>query len=147
MSLRATIPGNGVPVLLSRGAIRNQPVERAAAPAAGRRFFGRVPRAWKAAQPEETRMREVCNLGYGRARLRAVPGSASAADAIRFHVAEDEGGLIKIQYVFERDCWPGEHGKSISRTAPVDAPSARRKLFLESYIEKAERTVSPVHSD
>ena len=49
--------------------------------------------------------------------------------------AEDSGELIKIQYVFENDCWPGEHGE-------VDfaaAPSILRRqadAYLESYLRR-----------
>ena len=60
-------------------------------------------RALSAIQPDETRMREVCNLGYGRHGCEQFP-ERSAADAVRFHVSQDSGELIKIQYVFEKDC-------------------------------------------
>ncbi len=79
-------------------------------------------------------MREVCNLGYGRHSCEQFP-TASTADAIRFHVAEDSGELVKIQYVFEKDCWPGEHGEVDLATAPS---ILRRQAgaFLESYLRR-----------
>ena len=70
-----------------------------------------------------TRMREVCNLGYGRHGCEQFP-AASAADAIRFHVVKDSGELIQIQYVFEKECWPREHGDA-PRASPTKSRSAR----------------------
>ena len=82
-------------------------------------------------------MREVCNLGYGRHGCEQFP-PASAADAIRFHVAEDSGELIRIQYVFEKDCWPNEHGDAAALTNEI----ARRQahVFLESYLRRRSAT-------
>ena len=65
------------------------------------------------------------------------PGSA--ADAIRFHVAKDAGELINIQYVFEKDCWPGEHGDfDDAPSLATNRESLRRQAqaFLESYLRR-----------
>jgi hypothetical protein len=92
-------------------------------------------------QPEETRVREVCNLGYGRNCCERFPQSAEA-DAVRFHVREDAGELIKIQYVFERDCWPKEHGvlewKAATISCGPDDEVLRRQAsaFAESYLRR-----------
>jgi hypothetical protein len=88
-------------------------------------------------QPNETRIREVCNLGYGRHGCEQFP-EASTSDSIRFHVAKDEGELISIQYVFEKDCWPGEHGDAATLT---DETSRRQaQAFLESYLRRRSAT-------
>ena len=93
------------------------------------------------AQPDETRLREVCNLGYGRDRCEQFP-TASPADAVRFHMREDTGNLIRIQYVFERDCWPGEHGllefSSAGNFPGEPGPTLRRQAqaFVESYLRR-----------
>ncbi|HTC32740.1 MAG TPA: hypothetical protein VK724_05185 [Bryobacteraceae bacterium] len=100
----------------------------------GDAFSGECRVPGNSAQPDETRMREVCNLGYGRNNCEHFPAE-SAADAIRFHIAEDSGELIKIQYVFERDCWPREHGE----VDLSDAPSILRRqadAYLESYLRR-----------
>ncbi len=96
-------------------------------------------------QPEEARMREVCNLGYGREVCEQFPRDSAANDAIRFHVAQDDGALIQIQYVFERDCWPARHGTAECTTSlgisPAMAdPILRRQaeVFLESYIRRRD---------
>ncbi len=84
----------------------------------------------------------MCNLGYGRHGCEQFPES-SAADAIRFHVAKDAGELINIQYVFEKNCWPGEHGNidyhltSGFSTSPADEILRRQaQTYLESYLRR-----------
>jgi hypothetical protein len=103
----------------------------------GDAFSGECRAAENSAQPDETRVRELCNLGYGRGRCEHFPLN-SAADAIRFHVAKDAGELIEIQYVFEKDCWPGEHGivhSSLSATLQRQADA-----YLESYLRRRSET-------
>ena len=78
-------------------------------------------------------MRAVCNLGYGRHSCEQFP-AGSATDAIRFHVAKDAGELIHIQYVLEKDCWPGEHGDATSLTNETLRRQA--EVFLESYLRR-----------
>ncbi len=87
-------------------------------------------------------MREACNLGLGSHGCEQFPLN-SASDAIRFHVAKDSGELIHIQYVFEKECWPGEHGSfdySVSQklsSARVDETLRRQaEAFLESYLRR-----------
>jgi hypothetical protein len=92
-------------------------------------------------QPEETQVRQVCNLGYGRGCCNRFPESAEA-DAVRFHVSKDRGKLIRIQYVFEKDCWPKEHGILECANAAVSSGPENEVLrrqaaaFLESYLRR-----------
>ena len=60
-------------------------------------------------QPDEAQARQLCNVGYGRGSCDRFPRDASV-DAVRFHVAQDVGEFIRIQYVFEKDYWPKENG-------------------------------------
>ncbi len=90
-------------------------------------------------QPDETTTREICNVGYGRECCERFPQDAGA-DAIRFHVMTDAGGLIRIQYIFEKNCWPREHGVfefPLTSQELSDGPDAilRRQAttFLDSY--------------
>jgi hypothetical protein len=83
-----------------------------------------------ALQPDETRMREICNVGYGRYGCTRFPADA-AADAVRFHVAEDAGELIHIQYIFEKDCWPVEHG--MAGTSANETLRRQAEAFAECY--------------
>ncbi len=112
----------------------------------GDAFAGECRAPGNSLQPDETRLREVCNVGYGRYACDQFPG-ASAADAIRFHVAQDAGESIRLQYVFEKDCWPGDHGSlqySVSREfspMPLDATLRRQaQAFLESYLRRRNET-------
>jgi len=93
--------------------------------------------------PDEQHVRAVCNLGYGRNRCDHFPQS-SASDAVRFHIAEDAGELIRIQFIFEKDCWPREHG-TIECSAASGASSADNAIlqkqagaFLDSYLRRRE---------
>lgn len=96
-------------------------------------------------QPEESRMREVCNAGYGRGICELFPSDSAASDAVRFHVAADDGERIRIQYVLERECWPATHG-SIEYTLARGAISVagdeilgrQAEAFLESYIRRRD---------
>ena len=103
----------------------------------GDAFSGECRAPGTIVQPAEPRMREVCNLGYGRHGCEQFP-PGSTADSIRFHVSEDSGELIRIQYVFEKDCWPGEHGDAASLTNET----ARRQahVYLESYLRRRSAT-------
>jgi hypothetical protein len=94
-------------------------------------------------QPEETHVRQICNLGNGRGVCEHFP-AAEGTDAVRFHVAADSAQLIRIQYVFEQDCWPREHGVFEYSIAAHDLTSGpagailRRQAsaFLESYLRR-----------
>lgn len=101
-------------------------------------------RANSAAQlPDENTVRQICNVGYGHARCDRFPEGAPA-DAIRFNIAADEGELIHIQYIFEKDCWPKEHGWLECSSASVhvsDGPSdeilqRQASAFVESYLRR-----------
>ena len=97
----------------------------------GDAFSGECRAPGAQAQPDETRVREVCNFGYGRGRCEHFPADA-AADAIRFHAAESAGELIQIQYVLEKDCWPAGHGK-VDFSAPLSTLLRQAAAFRESY--------------
>jgi hypothetical protein len=92
-------------------------------------------------QPEETQVRQVCNLGYGRGCCERFPDS-STADAVRFHVSKHTSKLIRIQYIFEKDCWPKEHGVLEWANAAVSSGPENEVLrrqaaaFLESYLRR-----------
>lgn len=95
--------------------------------------------------PDETRTRGLCNVGYARAGCDRFPQDA-LSDAVRFHMVEDQGERIRIQYIFERDCWPREHGVleySLGAHA-VEASGDREILriqagaFAESYLRRRD---------
>ena len=100
----------------------------------GDAFSGECRAPGTAAQPDESRVREICNVGYGRGRCENFPGQSSA-DAIRFHIRSEGGDLIKIQFVFEKDCWPGEHGE-VDFTAAPQTLRRQAEAFRESYLRR-----------
>jgi len=95
-----------------------------------------------AEQPDETRLRAVCNVGYGRHSCEQFPAS-SASDAIRFHVVADQGDLIRIQFVFEKECWPAERGEfdytdalGVAVNLPDEILRRQASAFIESYVKR-----------
>jgi len=98
-------------------------------------------------QPDETRTRQSCNVGYARSRCERFPRDAQA-DAVRFHVAEDAGDRIRIQFIFEKDCWPGEHGVLEYSVRERRFAGARDQgilgiqagVFLESYLRRRDES-------
>jgi hypothetical protein len=95
-------------------------------------------------QPPDTLIRTSCNSGYPRGKCDCFPQD-SRADALRFSVAADQGDGIRLQYIFEKDCWPLDHGElcySVSQhsfaSEPADQIVARQAAaFLESYLRRA----------
>lgn len=74
----------------------------------GAGFCGTCRAAASEIAPTEEELKEFCNLGYagGCARLPA----ERRADCLRF-VARENGGRITLDYIYERDHAPVEHGR------------------------------------
>ena len=97
-----------------------------------------------AEQPEDAVMRSTCNSGYARGRCDRFPGDARA-DAVRFHVTSDESDAIRLEYIFEKACWPLDHGEfqysvsrqSLSSTVASEILARQAEAFLESYLRRA----------
>lgn len=94
-------------------------------------------------QPDDDRMRHTCNVGYARGQCDRFP-AGSDADAIRFHVAADSEKLIRIQYVFEKNCWPLRHGAfeystasdSVSGNLESEVLQQQAAVFIASYLRR-----------
>ena len=90
--------------------------------------------------PDEMILRRFCNLGYGRDGCQRFPKVAQA-DAVRFHVAGEFGDLIRIQYVFEKDCWPVLYGTAdfsiatgeFTAAPPDEILRHQAAAFIDSY--------------
>ena len=86
---------------------------------------------------------DACNTGYARSRCPHFPADAPD-DAVRFHVASENGDLIRLQYIYERQWWPAEHGvleysRSQRRITPVTGSDLLRQqaaAFAASWIRK-----------
>ncbi|HYL74947.1 MAG TPA: hypothetical protein VEU96_12125 [Bryobacteraceae bacterium] len=106
-------------------------------------FAGECRAGDSAFQPGEDKVRQICNLGYGRGRCDRFPDAADA-DAVRFQVSTDGGELIRIQYSYEKDCWPREHGMiecspagGVVSSEPANAILRRQAAaFVESYVRR-----------
>ncbi len=88
---------------------------------------------------------DACNSGYARGRCPSFPSDA-LDDAVRFHVTSENGDLIRLQYIYEREWWPAGNGVlEYSRSLHAIAPAAESDLlrrqaaaFAASWIRKTE---------
>ena len=95
--------------------------------------------------PTELELKDFCNLGYAN-RCARLPADRRA-DCLRFAVGRDEGGRITLQYIYEREHAPVEHGRleydcSAQRwmTALQDACAQRQaECYLAMYLERRGR--------
>ncbi len=105
--------------------------------------------AW---QPEAADLERRCNLGYARGVCPRFPDGAGP-DAIRFTIASDDGAVLRLYYVAERDHHPFAHGPlEYSRAASAIAgPEARGETldaqagaYAASYLRrKSEASGAP----
>ena len=94
------------------------PIERRPCAADSRRAMLPLGDAWmgmchaapdQPTLPGESLLEPYCNLGYARghcARFPAGPGP----DAVRFTIISDDGAVLRLYYVLERDHRPFAHG-------------------------------------
>ncbi len=101
------------------------------------------------AAPDESSLVSFCNLGYARGACTRFQDD-DGPDSIRFSISSDEGGLICLYYVVERDHHPYAHGPLAFDTARrdfTDPPSddslrLQAHAYLSSYLRrKAEASV------
>jgi hypothetical protein len=88
-------------------------------------------------EPLELQQREVCNCGYAKGRCDRFPGGDSA-DAVRFSVLEDTGGMVRLVYILEKDHAPAGHGTLEFAMPAAHSGSGglldqQARAFLESY--------------
>ncbi|HWB84925.1 MAG TPA: hypothetical protein VG675_12340 [Bryobacteraceae bacterium] len=94
-------------------------------------------------RPDEGMQRARCNFGYARGNCRHFPAD-DGPDAVRFAVAADEDGLVRIRYVLERNHHPFANGTvEYSRASGVltDPPAAdllrrQAQAYAESYVQR-----------
>lgn len=93
-----------------------------------------------AVEPDENTVSSLCNFGYARGRCARYPGTGGA-DAVRFSVAADRGGVLSLRFAVERDYLPLAHGTLVfsdGRVTPEPTPLLRRQAeaYLESYLRR-----------
>ena len=93
--------------------------------------------------PNEQTLRQFCNRGYGRGECERFPADGQA-DAVRFHVAVHGTTTLRVQYVFEKACWPVRHGV-LECGAVIEPPQEailerQAAAFIESYMRRAAQS-------
>lgn len=75
--------------------------------------------------PDSADRERRCNLGYARGCCPRFPDTAGP-DAIRFTITRDEGAVLRLYYVAERDHHPYAHGPLdyVLASAAVDGATA-----------------------
>ena len=97
-------------------------------------------------EPPDLQQRELCNCGYARTRCERFPGG-EAADAVRFSITSDSGGVIRMVYIVEKDHAPASHGvlefpQSGEIMGVSDLLAQQARAFLESYLSRRARSAS-----
>src|SRR5262249_31005526 len=96
--------------------------------------------------PDEATLRDFCNLGHAEACSR-LPAERRA-DSVRFAVAADMGERVVLNYVYDLDHLPVEHGQleydcvqQRWRSTVADACLARQaEFYLSVYLERRPRS-------
>jgi hypothetical protein len=101
-------------------------------------------RGWLA---DHDTLRRFCNLGYARLGCRRFPQNGGP-DAVRFSIAAEGDGLVRLRCCVERDHHPFQHGEleySASTHAFLDAgtfdETVRRqaRAYLAGYFRRTGR--------
>jgi len=81
-----------------------------------------------------------CNFGYARGRCADFP-DGPAADAVRFSVAGNTDGIVRIVWILEKDHAPLEHGFLEYKEStgafvaePAGVLAAQARVFVENYL-------------
>lgn len=84
----------------------------------------------------------LCNFGYARGLCAEFP-AASAADAVRFSVSGNAGGIVKLVWILEKDHAPVDHGfleyaESTRAFAvePAGVLAVQARVFVENYLRR-----------
>lgn len=94
------------------------------------------------AEPDESTLRNYCNLGYARGCCTRFPDN-DGPDAVRFTIAADDGESLRLYYVLERNHHPFAHGPlefsaGVLREDPAVNAAASRLAgaYIESYRQR-----------
>ena len=91
-------------------------------------------------QPDAATEQQFCNFGYAREKCGRVP--SDSADAVRFAIARDQEGLIRISWVMEKDHLPFAHGAleyssadaSFGAAHPDACVAGQAQAYAQSYL-------------
>lgn len=101
-------------------------------------------------QPDPAIARPLCNLGYARGRCDRFPADAGP-DAVRFTIRRDEGTLLHLYYVLERDHHPFAHGAldftpataSFALAPPSPQLDDQARAYVASYLRRKAEAGRP----
>jgi hypothetical protein len=101
------------------------------------------------AQPDDSVLHRLCNLGYARGVCSRFPEADPGPDAARFTLSRDDGASLRMYYVLERDHQPFAHGSVEYAVAPrvfTPAPAglftaSQAAAYAASYLER--KSASP----
>lgn len=79
--------------------------------------------------PDHSTLRNFCNCGYGRGCCACFPSDAKY-DAVRFHRIDS----TRVQFIYEKDGWPVEHGLVDKSSAAILKRQAEE--FLAAYARR-----------
>ncbi len=93
--------------------------------------------------PGESAMRDLCNQGYARGACGEFPNE-NGPDAVRFGIARDSGGIVRIAFILEGDHLPYgqgavEYSRELGRLINAPEEEIRRKqaeAYLGSYLRR-----------
>jgi hypothetical protein len=94
--------------------------------------------------PDEDVLRPLCHLGYARGHCPRFPAEDRSADAVRFALRMDDGRVLRLYYVLERDHHPLAHGAleySLAHAAFANAPAdpivcRQAEAYVASYLRR-----------
>ena len=92
-------------------------------------------------RPEEAQLRPLCYFGYARDRCDFFPKDDAGPDADRFTIASDDGSIIGIHYVQERDHHPfaqgwlkySRGGNGLVESPRSETVARQAEAYAESY--------------
>jgi hypothetical protein len=98
----------------------------------------------KTAQPDESALRPLCNLGYARGVCPRFPTGDHGPDAARFTIQQDDGASLRLYYVLERNHQPFAHGpleyplnQGALTTTPAGSLTGRQaRAYIASYLRR-----------
>lgn len=97
--------------------------------------------------PEEASVRRLCQLGYARDNCCRFPANDAGADAVRFTISRDDGQLLHLHYVLERDHHPYAHGSleyqrgsaRLVRAPQNEIVRRQAEAYITSYLRQKEQ--------
>ena len=95
-------------------------------------------------QPDHATLQPYCNLGYARGACAHFPDD-DGPDAVRFTVYADDGAVIRLYHVLERDHHPFAHGPleyPLAAAPAADSLLARQAhAYVQSYLRRKQSTL------